>query len=431
MTTTRATFSLVFLGAILGCGPASRNEPQDAAPVEPDATPCVGLECFIPQCDDGLTTTITGTVYAPNGTLPLPNATVLIPNAELAPFTEGVTCDRCGAPLAGDPVASAQTNFMGQFTLVNVPAGNSIPLVVQLGKWRRTVTIPAVVPCQDNPLTDHDLTRLPRTQSEGHMPRIAVTLGGCDQVSCLLPKLGIAPSEFGAAGEDKAVTFYSTPGTVGPPGTSSATPFWSSVTELSKYDMVILSCECSEHLDTKDATSFQAMADYLNMGGRVFSTDFQYTWYKDSPDPQLASIGNIPGGAPSGASPIMIDSSFPKGKTLADWMDFTMTSTGYGLVTPSYVYGNFASMDPLKTQTFGSSGGAPRFVTINTPVGIPAEEQCGKAVHLDAHIGNSSDHIDENFPAGCTSPFSSGEAAFAYFFFDLANCIQDDSGPIL
>jgi len=33
--------------------------------------------------------------------------------------------------------------------------------------------------------------------------------------------------------------------------------------------------------------------------------------------------------------------------------------------------------------------------------------------------------------AGCSSPMLSGEAAFAYFFFDLANCIQDDGGPIL
>ena len=172
------------------------------------------------------------------------------------------------------------------------------------------------------------------------------------------------------------------------------------------------------------------MAQYLSMGGRIFTTDFQYTWYRYSPDPGLASAGSIQGGAPTGASPINVDTSFPKGKALADWMNYTMTSTSYGQVSPDYVFDNFLSMNAAKSQTFASSGGHPRFMTINTPVGLAPEEQCGKAVHLDAHI-NNTDVIDSTFPAGCSSPINSGEAAFAYFFFDLANCIQDDDGPVL
>jgi hypothetical protein len=229
------------------------------------------------------------------------------------------------------------------------------------------------------------------------------------------------------AGDNKAVAFYSTPSaTSGPVGMTSATELWNNTTELAKYDMVILSCECSEaYPASKDATSFAAMTDYLGMGGRIFSTDFQYLWYKLSPDPALAGIGDIPGGAPGGSSPIVIDTSFQKGKALADWMDYTRLSAGYGNVTASAIYDNFHSLDPMKTTTFASSGGHPRFMTINTPVGAPLEEQCGKAVHLDAHI-NGSDSIGPTFPAGCTSPISSGEAAFAYFFFDLANCITND-----
>ena len=172
------------------------------------------------------------------------------------------------------------------------------------------------------------------------------------------------------------------------------------------------------------------MAQYLSMGGRIFSTDFQYTWYRYSPDTGLRGAGNIQGGAPLGPSPVLIDSSFPKGKALADWMDYTKNSTAYGQVTPDVVFDNFLMMDPTKSQTFGSSGAHPRFMTINTPVGQPVDQQCGKAVHLDAHI-NQTDTIDASFPAGCSSPMLSGEAAFAYFFFDLANCIQDDGGPIL
>jgi hypothetical protein len=68
----------------------------------------------------------------------------------------------------------------------------------------------------------------------------------------------------------------------------------------------------------------------------------------------------------------------------------------------------------------------PRFITINTPVGVAADKQCGKAVHLDAHI-NNTDAVDATFPAGCASPIKEGERAFAFFFFDLASCIQPES----
>jgi hypothetical protein len=425
--TTKSIISLVFLGWFVGCSPSRPRHDDDASTIDMKP-PCVGLECSVVDCGANPPTTISGTVFAPNGHLPLYNVAVFIPNTALDPVTVGVSCDRCGTPLSGSPVVKAQSDYMGNFQLAYAPSGHDIPLVIQLGKWRREVSIPVVLPCQDNKLTDPNLTRLPKNQSEGNMPRVAVTLGGCDNISCMLPKVGIDASEFGVAGQNKAITFYSTPGTQGPTGMTSATPFWSSVTELAKYDIAVLSCECDERLDTKNATSFQAMAQYLAMGGRIFTTDFQYTWYRYSPDPGLASVGNIQGGAPQGASPILIDSSFPKGKALADWMSYTMTSTAYGQVSPDVVFDNFLSMDATRSQTFASSTNHPRFMTINTPVGLPIEQQCGKAVHLDAHI-NATDTIDSTYPAGCSSPINSGEAAFAYFFFDLANCIQDDSQP--
>ncbi len=415
----------LLVAGLVACGPSARpNGGIDAKP------PCVGLECRVEECPAGTSTTISGTVYAPNGTLPLYNVAVYVPNAPLGALPVGVSCDRCGTTLSGSPVVKTLSDYRGEFTLSGAPSGINVPLVLQLGKWRREVLVPNVVPCQDNKLTDPNLTRLPKKQSEGNMPRVAVTLGSCDQISCMLPKVGIDPSEFGGQGQNKAVTFFQVPGTEGPPGSTDATAFWNSTAAMANYDMIIVSCECWEADSTKNATSFAAMTQYLAMGGRIFTTDFQYTWYKFSPDPMLASIGSIPGGAPEGGSPIVIDTSFPKGKALADWMDHTNSSPAYGQVTPDTVFDNVWTIDPAKVQVFASSGPPthPRYMTINTPVGVPLEQQCGKAVHLDAHI-NSLDSIDSTFPAGCTNPISSGEASFAFFFFDLASCIQDDSQP--
>jgi hypothetical protein len=209
---------------------------------------------------------------------------------------------------------------------------------------------------------------------------------------------------------------------------------WDNAEKLKEYDIAIFSCECSERPDTKDSASFAAVNEYLNAGGRIFTTDFQYLWYKQSPDANMRAVMPIPGGAPTGTNPVDLVTSFPKGKALSDWLSFVDKSVTPGTVTCDYVFNNFQPADPSKSQLWGQSkgvsGGAgttmnPRFITINTPVGKPVESQCGKAVHLDAHI-NQSDTIDTSFPAGCSSPIKEGEEAFAFFFFDLAACIQKD-----
>ena len=49
-------------------------------------------------------------------------------------------------------------------------------------------------------------------------------------------------------------------------------------------------------------------------------------------------------------------------------------------------------------------------------------------MHLDAHV-NASDKVDATYPAGCASKIKPGEEAFAFFFFDLSSCIQNESDP--
>lgn len=452
----------------LGCGTSSSNAfaPADLDAGGEDApsfatddgstpfggdggsTGCKGLQCQQVQCGAGVTTSVSGKVYAPNGTLALYNVIAYVPNATPAPLPGGVSCDRCGVLVSGEPIASALTDATGSFRLENVPAGTSIPLVLQLGKWRRQVVIPEVKPCQETKLTDPNLLRLPKNRREGDMPRIAVTTGAADQIACMLPKIGVDPAEFGPGdtGTTYAVEFYNGaqlsgyPGQ-GPTGSKDATVLWNNLAKLKTYDIVVVSCEGYEASTqyagsypatwprTQSPTSYAAMTQYLAEGGRIFTTDYEYTWYKYSPDANLKGAMVIPGGAPGGANPMDLDTSFAKGKALADWLKFVEPTSTFGKLRTDFVFNNISSSTSA-TQVWSRSGtpANPRFLTINTPVGKPVEQQCGKAVHLDAHI-NNTDRVTTTFPSECKSALKEGEKAFAFFFFDLAACIQKESEP--
>src|SRR5258708_30079731 len=133
--------------------------------------PCVNLCKQQMACMMG-TTTISGTVLAPtNAGLgygnpdPLPNAIVYVPNDVVMPFTNGVSCDKCGAQVTGSPLVSVNSGVDGKFVLPNAPCGANIPLVIQLGRWRRHIVIQNVACCADTPLTG-DQSRRPREQGE-------------------------------------------------------------------------------------------------------------------------------------------------------------------------------------------------------------------------------------------------------------------------
>jgi hypothetical protein len=433
---------------------------------------CTGLACNVEACTSGgiAATTVSGTVYAPNGTLPLYDVQVFIPNAPLEPFAKGVQCDQCGAALSGSPITTALSDATGHFTLTGVPAGANIPIVVQLGKWRREATIPMVSSCTENALTDPDLTRLPKNQMEGSMPHIALTTGGCDNLGCMLPKVGIDASEFGyqADGYSKAINVYNADGGGSGLPATAADSLWGDMSNLMTYDMSIFSCECSEALDSKggspSAPEFGVVTQYLDLGGRIFTTDFQYTWYKYSPDTALGGspvgsdtigIGEITGGAPPGGNPISLVTSFPKGLALATWLKTVFPTDMYasmGEVLPDYVFGNIQSLNS-KTLTWAGSGSTdsfgtpgtgspgtgpaiPRVFTVDTPTGDPTTKQCGRGVHIDAHVDNPGTTTDTVgcgtsgcYPASCPNPLKPDEAMFAFFFFDLASCIQNETAP--
>ena len=464
---------------IAGCEPAKVNQSgkvgggqRDAAAPDPEraptamppiivlpeagaapevAPPCAGLQCQQQACPGNESTSLSGTVFAPNGTLPLYNVAVYVPNAPLDPFAPGVSCDRCGTLASGKPIASALSDHEGKFKIKNVPVGKNIPLVFQVGKWRRKVTIPEVKACVDTPLTDPQLTRLPRNRSEGDMPRVAVTTGSCDQLGCMMPKLGIDPAEFGVAGEDKAFTYFKgRDDLLGPPNMQdAAVALWQKPEELRKYDMMLNSCLCAEQRPYKGAAAFDAVTKWVNSGGRMFGSHFSYDWLKFSPDTSWNSgIQPRAGFFTRATGPIKIDVSFPKGKALADWMKFLDPMLNYGEVVSPVVFDNVSGMG---AQVWATSPTVPfsgiigpnpmpppaampnraRFITMNAPTNEPAEKQCGKLVHLDVHVTaeNMVRPPAGSFPMGCGTTLNKAEHVLAFFIFDLAACIQEETKP--
>src|SRR5262249_40593265 len=137
---------------------------------------------------------------------PVYNAIVYVPSAPVAPFSPGISCDKCGAPVSGKPVAVTLTDVKGEFTLRNVPVGKNIPLVIQVGRWRRQVVVPEVG-CK-KPALPAELTRLPRNSSEGDIPHIAMVTSTGDNTECILRKIGVDESEFTGSLKNGRIHLY-------------------------------------------------------------------------------------------------------------------------------------------------------------------------------------------------------------------------------
>src|SRR5262249_58867655 len=106
------------------------------------------------------------------------------------PISSGATCEACVAA-SGSPITAAITDTNGEFVMKSVPSGKNVPLVMQIGKWRRAIVLPEVKPCQENAFNDPQQFRLPRTQAEGNIPKITITTGEADTLGCLLRRIGM------------------------------------------------------------------------------------------------------------------------------------------------------------------------------------------------------------------------------------------------
>jgi hypothetical protein len=452
-------------GGVLNCGTCTNgmacggSGTPNVCPGSTGTGGCTNLQCQVATCTGGASTTMSGTVYDPAGKVPLYNVTVYIPNAALDTIPEGVSCDKCDAQVSGQPVAAALTDANGNFKLTGVPSGTNIPLVMQVGKWRRQVTIPSVTSCVDNPITDVNLTRLPKTQAEGHMPKIALTTGGSDALECFLREVGIADSEFTTdAGSGRVNLYVGGDGTGNGQGAASfsaalggatlpdAQTLWSNVDKMLGYDILIHSCEGGQYPDAKKPY-INNIKRYADAGGRIFNDHLHFYWLRNGPTPwpttavYLGAQNDFP--KPPASVTATIDTTFPKGAAFGQWMSSTGATATPGSIA---LYGSQHSVEsttPPTSQQWlyipasGSIQRSVQYLTINTPVEATADNQCGRVVLTDIHVknapppaGGSSDDSDPTkpFPTGCKATSLSGQAkAVEFLFFDLSACIQPDT----
>src|SRR5258705_9303925 len=156
------------------------------------------------------------------------------------PFTPGVSWDSCNSLVRGPPLKGVLTGVDGTFTITDAPCGTNIPLVIQLGRWRRMITIPSVACCADTVLTNAQ-THLPRNHVgapgdlRSDIPLMAVSTGSVDTLHCVLRKIGVEDSEFTNPAGTGRVRFYKDNGAAISAATPAAPALYGASTEPRKY----------------------------------------------------------------------------------------------------------------------------------------------------------------------------------------------------
>ncbi len=446
--------------ALLSCSaPRDRDTNFDPRPTldlsaaDLSLPPCRGLGCFIANCPAGSDTIVVGKVTAPNGVDPIRDAMVYVPNGGAAEeFPPQVACETCQNPLGERPITITATDVDGSFELRHIPVTSDTPIVIQKGRWRKTVRLP-IGKCEKQGITAEQ-GRLPRDTREGSIPHMAVAVGEWDSIECVLGHIGIAKSEFTAPSGGGAVHLYANekPGGVGAPGGVSVSELLTSLPKMLQYNIIFLNCsddDTSRGLLASAAVK-KNLTDYVARGGRMYVTDWSYDFVQQPPEfapficyndgkpctdttphgfHQATQLGRVATETKFNAD---VDQTTPEGRALAAWLTKLQTPVLGGQVriedpVSSFVLIEQLAQDPGRhpATTWLSADLAkkrrPVSVSFDYP---PGPNACGRVLYSSYHTREHGDHTVQ-FPAYCpTSAMLAQEHVLEYLIFELGACVQ-------
>jgi hypothetical protein len=204
-----------------------------------------------------------------------------------------------------------------------------------------------------------------------------------------------------------------------------------------------LSCEGNAFQQQKPMQARQAMYDYTSKGGRVFASHFHHIWFSNGPDPVPTTGDWNNRDDPTrdgGAITADINQTFPKGAAFAKWLVNVGASTTEGQLTVTFPRDNIQAVNPtvarewitIESPEYPQSPKAVQYMSFNTPIGVPEEQVCGRAVYTDLHVAGVDNDGAQSmpFPTGCEMrDLSAQEKAVAFMLFDLSSCVQNDDKP--
>jgi hypothetical protein len=437
---------------------------------------CVNLCSSRVACDGGIRTTVSGTVRAGMSAWtgatpdPVPNVLVYVPNAPLQPFAAGTACRQCGADVSGSPLVSAYTDFDGTFTLTNVPPGASIPIVIQLGRWRRQFTF-SVPACASTGLGN---LYMPRNQSEGDIPLTAVSTGNVDPLECVLLKMGVDQAEFtpdngtgrihiyGGGPLQLTTTLYQGPGATVGNGTRQEGALLDTGGTVMNYDQVLLPC-WGNPLFTKTAAELANLIAYADGGGHFFATHYSYLWLVNNGELNNVAQWNPNFNNPEISNPTVTTTwtlnvstavppapPAPHAGTFAKWLNVIGALSNSAATLPANPQVAIASprhdanavasgsVDWIDGTDPTYSNSLVEHFTFNAP--LSATTKCGHAIFSDFHVANIANGGNlcsgatcgtngQTFPNECTKTFTPQEKILEFMIWDLSSCVGHQPPP--
>lgn len=418
-----------------------------------DLPSCVGLGCFVANCPVGQDTTVVGKVTAPNGVDPIREALVYVPSGgSPEEFPPKVACETCNTPMGGTPVTAVSTDVDGSFSLRRVPVTTSTPIVIQKGRWRKTIQL-NVGRCETQGITAEQ-GRLPKDHFEGTLPKMALATGQWDAIECVLRRIGISESEFGSPSSGGSVHIYDNDasGTAIAPGGVNIGTLLRDLNRLLDYNILFLNCSDVTYARSllADPVVKKNLAEYAARGGRMYVTDYSYNFIQQLPefapficfndkepctDTSPHTFHSATALGKTGSQNLFyadVDQTHSGGKALATWLTYLPSPILGGKVRiedsiASYVLIRQMAQDPSKHPSTVwlsadlSSQRRPVTVTFDYPAGPAA---CGRVLFSTYHTRHHASSMT-TFPSYCPGgQMLPQENVLEFLVFELGACIQ-------